>query len=222
MTMQLQEWIQHDASLHEEMLEKYRKRTNKKIIIGIIVCIVGFIALGTIAGAPPKTVMTMHLPIGVGAAILYALIYVWDKSRMTQKHIVKVYTKGAKRCFTTEQEELDFVRGMKSEDATKFYSYWKTDPFDRMFMISKEYMVYLSFSATYFVKLSNIEKVSTEGIFMKVNNHKEGIGTAMEIQMKPQGNKRKGNNYRLVFANDDDLSEAVHLMKVCQPDLVIE
>ena len=220
--MQLEEWIKNDASLQEEMLAKYRQKRVKQILIGIVVCIVGLVALGIAVGATPAEILRIHFPVGCGIAALYALIYLWDLTRISQKRIIKLYQKAAKSCFRSEQEEQEFVRTMKPETYSKMYYYWKTDSFERMFMISKDYIVFLTYQTAYFIKIADIDKVVTETIYKKTNNHKEAIGVSMTIEMKKRENEKKSKSYNLVFSNGEVLSEAIGLMEMFSPQVVVE
>ena len=76
----IKRWLDAEMQDFAKDLKAYNKGTMKKLPLWMALCVIGMVTLGFVVGAGLSTVLTLHLPIGLGLAAFVGLCF-WLQGR---------------------------------------------------------------------------------------------------------------------------------------------
>ncbi len=109
MDHRLELWLDNEMRTTEESLKGFTAKLKRNMYIYMAVAVAGMVLLGVIAGVPAKTVLTIHLPIGVGIAAFIWLCFLLQMKTTSIKKIRKIYDKAFESFFTSEYDVKAFT-----------------------------------------------------------------------------------------------------------------
>lgn len=228
LSLQMQEWIEKDASASEAMLSSARKRNMKTAPLWLVGSTVVMVAIGLICGYDIVTVLKRHFLIGFVFGALIALYVIWQQSSLVNKKtIIKAYTKGAQKHFKNypQDEQTVFLRQMQ-ENRFDTVEYQESQvPFLSKVMIGDAYWVYRNATHAEFVRVADIASVQRATSHARVSYEKSSStvkkNVAIGIELVISLSDAKSTS-RFFFEDNQQLSQVTALIQKHCPQITIE
>lgn len=193
MDQRLELWLDNEMRTIEQSLEGFTSKLKRNMFIYMAVAVAGMVLLGVLVKAPVKTVLTLHLPIGVVIAAFIWLCYFLQIKTTSVKKIRKIYDKAFAEFFTSDEDVRAFTD--IAEDANRgdiTLMNLSTDKYPCRVTIGENYWVIFRNFGCRIIRPGDIKSISAETEKTRIGynlgssrvSQKIAIGVTMTIDYK--------------------------------------
>ncbi len=211
MDQRLELWLDNEMRTIEESLKGFTSKLKRSMYIYMAASVAGLVLLGVIVGAPVKTVLTLHLPIGVVIAVFIWLCYLLQMKTTSVKKIRKIYDKAFESFFTSDEDVKAFTD--LTEDAGRgdiTLMNINTDKYPCRVTIGENYWVIFRNFSCRIIRPGDIKSIHSETEKTRVGynlgnsrvSQKIAIGVSMIIDYKEGTQSYAKNKSESLFLNN--------------------
>lgn len=224
MTVQLAKWIRNDAAASRDMLRRCRRRNFRRAPMWAAGIIAGSAVLGFLTeGGSSPALYSVYLPVGCAVALLYLGAAALRLTLLSQRAVRKAYTRGAVRCFRSEQEESIFCRQMEEGRFSTLEFQEKKFSFASKVLIGPDYWVYRGHFNSAFIKVADAEEVSVWSEHRSVGTERVVSGYSIAVRYRKELGRKGWDSVDLLsFPDPESLRKAIHRIHQFCPQIRIE
>lgn len=211
MDQRLELWLDNEMRTIEESLKGFTSKLKRNMYIYMAAAVAGMVLLGVLVGAPVKTVLTLHLPIGVVIAVFIWLCYLLQMKTTSVKKIRKIYDKAFESFFTSDEDVKAFTD--LTEDAGRgdiTLMNINTDKYPCRVTVGENYWVIFRNFSCRIIRPGDIKSIRSETEKTRVGynlgnsrvSQKIAIGVSMIIDYKEGTQSYAKNKSESLFLNN--------------------
>lgn len=160
MDERLKQWVDSEMRALGAGLKQMKHESKKKMPLWMAVCILGMVGLGILVGADLRTILSLHLVIGLVFAAFVWLGFFLANVAATPKRMESVYIKSVTGFFQSEEDIAAFTRQVETGSAGSVdFHNGGEDSFPSRFTAGPDFLVYFRFPGCQFIRTADIQSV---------------------------------------------------------------